>query len=355
MATDRGAKTVASQVPFHDICSLLEKIHSNKGTDKKKGILRSFTGSWRETHNKIHGDAKTDDSFFPAMRLLLPQFDKERPAYGMKEAALARHYIEILSIGKDSLDAKKLLNYKAPTHALKDAGDFAMVAYFVLKNRCPEKGSLTIKQVNDLLDKVAMGNMEHKKADTRSALQILLRNTSAVEQKWLIRMIMKELKVGISDKSIFDVYHPDAMDVFNVCSILSKVCQDLKDPTVRKNDSEITLFSAFKPMLGQRAAIDEVEKLMNEQEFIIETKLDGERFMLHKQDNMFKYFSRGSNEYTTTFGSSPNEGFLTPFIANCFSSKVKSCILDGEMMAFNASNEIKFVYGTLTTNTVYST
>jgi hypothetical protein len=35
------------------------------------------------------------------------------------KAALARHYIEILSIGKDSLDAKKLLNYKAPTHALK--------------------------------------------------------------------------------------------------------------------------------------------------------------------------------------------------------------------------------------------
>jgi hypothetical protein len=40
--------------------------------------------------------------------------------------------------------------------------------------------------------------------------------------------------------------------------VVFKVCQDLKDPTVRKNDSEITLFSAFKPMLGQRAAIDEV-------------------------------------------------------------------------------------------------
>jgi predicted nucleotidyltransferase len=42
--------------------------------------------------------------------------------------------------------------------------------------------SLSIKQANDLLDKVAMGNVEHKKADTRSALQILLRNTSALEQ-----------------------------------------------------------------------------------------------------------------------------------------------------------------------------
>ena len=59
MAADRGVKEVASQVPFHDICSLLEKIHGTKGTDKKKSILRSFIQSWRETHNKIHGDAKT--------------------------------------------------------------------------------------------------------------------------------------------------------------------------------------------------------------------------------------------------------------------------------------------------------
>jgi hypothetical protein len=35
------------------------------------------------------------------------------------KTALARHYIDILSIGKDSLDAKKLLNYKAPIHTLK--------------------------------------------------------------------------------------------------------------------------------------------------------------------------------------------------------------------------------------------
>ena len=42
--------------------------------------------------------------------------------------------------------------------------------------------SLSIKQVNDLLDKVALGNTEHKKADTRKALQDLLRSTSALEQ-----------------------------------------------------------------------------------------------------------------------------------------------------------------------------
>jgi hypothetical protein len=37
-----------------------------------------------------------------------------------------------------------LIYIKSKTSAFKnliqDAGDFAMVAYFVLKNRCPEKG-----------------------------------------------------------------------------------------------------------------------------------------------------------------------------------------------------------------------
>lgn len=70
------------------------------------------------------------------------------------------------------------------------------------------------------------------------------------------------------------------MELYNVCSSLSKVkrkvivrfstetrmltifvkkvCEDLRDPAVRTSDTDIKLFSAFKPMLGQRAAIDEV-------------------------------------------------------------------------------------------------
>lgn len=51
------------------------------------------------------------------MRLLLPQVDNGRPAYGMKETALAKHYIEVLNIAKTSMDAQKLLHYRAPTAA----------------------------------------------------------------------------------------------------------------------------------------------------------------------------------------------------------------------------------------------
>ena len=142
------------------------------------------------------------DTFFAIMRLLLPELDRARPAYGMKETALAKHYIEVLNISKESTDAQKLLHYRAPqiakevqcvcacmcvqsmlmcrvckcgltgtcshlsiackcivvligarcwqtrhgrvhsclTAPLQEAGDFADVAYFVLKSRCPEKG-----------------------------------------------------------------------------------------------------------------------------------------------------------------------------------------------------------------------
>ena len=51
------------------------------------------------------------------MQLLVPQADKSRLAYGLKETALAKQCSDILNIAKDSRDAKKLLNYRTPTAA----------------------------------------------------------------------------------------------------------------------------------------------------------------------------------------------------------------------------------------------
>ena len=53
-----------------------------------------------------------DDSFFPVLRLLLPQLDRERGAYGIKEHNLAKIYIRILGLPKEGHDALKLLNFR---------------------------------------------------------------------------------------------------------------------------------------------------------------------------------------------------------------------------------------------------
>lgn len=81
---------------------------------------------------------------------------------------------------------------------------------------------------------------------------------------------------------MLNVFHPDAVDLFSVCSSLEKVhvgsianvyscsgsdysalklpqvCNDLRDLSVHLNEASISYFNPFRPMLGQRAAIDQV-------------------------------------------------------------------------------------------------
>lgn len=48
-------------------------------------------------------------------------------------------------------------------YAFQNAGDFASVAFMVLKNRCPDTGQLTINDVNKYLDNVAVSSAARKK------------------------------------------------------------------------------------------------------------------------------------------------------------------------------------------------
>ncbi|XP_030057178.1 DNA ligase 4 isoform X2 [Microcaecilia unicolor] len=333
-------KTVASQVPFADLCRTLEKIQRSKSRQDKVKHFKDFVDAWRKYHDALHKEnVSTVDSFYPAMRLILPHLERERLAYGIKETMLAKLYIEVLGLPKDGKDALKLLNYRAPTGSHGGVGDFAMIAYFVLKQRCPKEGTLTIQQVNTILDSVANNNALKKREIVKKSLLKLIVESTSLEQKWLIRMIIKDMKLGISQQTIFSIFHPDAVELHNVTTDLEKVCRQLHDLSVSLSDISIMLFSAFKPMLASIVNIQDIEKQMHNQNFYIETKLDGERMQMHKDGDVYKYFSRNGHDYTQQFGASPLEGSLTPFIHNVFNTNVQNCILDGEMMAYNPNTQ----------------
>ena len=42
-----------------------------------------------------------------------------------------------------------------------------------------------------------------------------------------------DLKLGISEKTVFSEFHPDAEDLFNVTCDLKLVCEKLRDRNVR--------------------------------------------------------------------------------------------------------------------------
>ncbi|KAI1885348.1 hypothetical protein AGOR_G00219210 [Albula goreensis] len=267
-------------------------------------------------------------------------------AYGIKENMLAKLYIDVLGLPKNGPEANKLLHFRAPTTSQGEAGDFAVIAYFVLKKRCTREGNLTIKEVNDFLDSVAMNNAGKQKDLVRKNLLHLITQSSALEQKWLIRMILKDMKLGMSKETALQVFHPDAPELYNVTTDLDKVCRQLHDPSVSLSEVSIGLFSAFRPMLAAVANVKQVEKQMNHRSFYIETKLDGERIQLHKDGDVYKYFTRNAFEYTQQFGATPLQGSLTPFIHNVFKPHVRNCILDGEMMAYNHTMDTFMQKGT---------
>ncbi|KTF80276.1 hypothetical protein cypCar_00020083 [Cyprinus carpio] len=113
--TDATPQTsVAAQVPFIDLCTVLENIQNTKLRTDKGKILKDFIDSWRDFHAALHKDnSNNTDSFYAAMRLIVPQFERERMAYGLKENMLAKLYIEVLGLPENV--ANKLLNYRAPT------------------------------------------------------------------------------------------------------------------------------------------------------------------------------------------------------------------------------------------------
>jgi len=94
----------ASNVPFSIICSMLDKVCKSSKPSQKRDLLAKFFDHYNN-HNE----------YFPVMRLLLPQLDKERQAYGFKETMLGKAIVEILNIAPTSPDAVRLISWRKPT------------------------------------------------------------------------------------------------------------------------------------------------------------------------------------------------------------------------------------------------
>ena len=97
------------------------------------------------------------------MRLLMPQLDRERGNYGLKESLLAKYYAEILLLPPQEAD--RLKHWKNPMKQPpgSPAGDFVGVLVSVMRNRARNDSKLTLNQLNQLLDELARSYDTDKK------------------------------------------------------------------------------------------------------------------------------------------------------------------------------------------------
>ncbi|KAF9108305.1 DNA ligase (ATP) [Mortierella sp. AM989] len=320
--------------PFHELIMLLEEI--SKKRSEKSQFLRRYFRIWRE---KGYG------SMFPIIRLILPQLDRERGRYGLKEQKMADLYIISLNILPGSDPARKLKSWKEGSG--ESTGDFSLVVREVVASRSlvTHPQGQTVRDVNKLLT-----GLSKKGSDNAQTFLTLVQSYTPLENKWIVRIINKDLKIGMSENSVLPCYHQDAMELFNVCSDLRKTVADCSDPALRVTTSSVNLGQAFKPMLSKRlpSAKDVVESMGN-MSFWIETKLDGERVQVHKDGENYRYWSRNSTEYTHLYGATPNEGSLTPFLHPLINPKVEKLILDGEMVEYDPATKQIINFGTVKT------
>lgn len=307
------------------------------------------------------------NDIYPAFRLVIPEKDRDRAMYGLKEKAIGKLLVRVLRIDKDSEDGFNLLNWKLPGQraAVAMAGDFAGRCFDVISKRPMRTtpGSLSIGEVNEMLDQLSVMSKEE---DQREVFEKFYQNMNAEEMAWLIRMILRQMKVGASEKTILDIWHPDAESLFNVSSSLRRVCWELYDPNFRLGGDErgITLMQCFQPQLAA-FQMNSLEKMVSkmkptesDDEFWIEEKLDGERMQLHMVEDpelpggrRFAFWSRKAKDYTYLYGShfEDENSALTRHLKETFKPGVRNIILDGEMITWDLEQDAVVPFGTLKT------
>jgi DNA ligase-4 len=318
-------------------------------------IIARFIDRWR---------AHVGDDFYPALRLIIPDKDRDRGMYGMKEKSIGKLLVRVMGLNKASEDAESLVNWRLPGKYSSAAGDFGARCYEVIKKRpmLTGPGSLTVGEVNILLDQLSLASKE----DEQMPLFAKFYNQmNAEELKWLIRIILRQMKVGASERTILNLWHPSAESLFNISSSLKRVCWELSDPAVQLEDSELKIMDCFQPQLAafKMHSFDKIVSRMDmtsdDKEFWIEEKLDGERMQLHAQENPdvpggieFRFWSRKAKDYTYLYGSNMEDrnSALTQHLRHVFVPGVRSIVLDGEMVTWNMLVDKIDVFGHLKTH-----
>ncbi|MCJ1396834.1 DNA ligase (ATP) [Xylographa trunciseda] len=374
-------RNFAKTLPFHDLfLTLFNPLNNNKKkpsgpvvSRKKQGphgpssltpheirrsIIERFISRWRK---------EVGNDIYPAFRLIIPEKDRDRAMYGLKERTIGKLLIKAMKINSKSEDAQDLIHWKLPgqTTSSKMAGDFAGRCYEVVNKRpiTANIGSMSIGEVNDLLDKLSGAQREEHQLPI---IEEFYSRMNAEEIMWLVRIILRQMKVGATEKTFFEIWHPDAESLFNVSSSLRRVCWALYDPSFRLDgdDRDINLMQCFQPQLAQfqmrdfKKMVDRMRPTEEDSTFWIEEKLDGERMQLHMVSDdeiaggkRFKFWSRKAKDYTYLYGEGflDNNSALTRHIKEAFHHGVQNIILDGEMITWDPKQDAMVPFGTLKT------
>ena len=220
---------------------------------------------------------------------------------------------------------------------LRETGDMGLVAERIAERRQQTtlfSQKITVGKVHENL--VKLSSLEGKGSQEKKLGYIneLLSNASAEESKYLVRLILGQLRLGVGEGTVRDAI-AKAFGVraelvergFNLgldYGEVAKVAKKSGDAGLK--EISMKLGQPLKVMLAQKiGGLKEALDELGEAEF--EVKYDGARVQIHKDGEKIKLFTRRLEDITTQF----------PEVASNAKSNIMadSCIVEGEIVAIN--------------------
>src|SRR5256712_11638859 len=195
----------------------------------------------------------------------------------------------------------------------KEKGDLGLVAQEAIADRRQkplESTPLTTAKVYQLLDAIARESGEGSQERKVRLLSDLLGNATPREAKYIVRMVVGQMRLGIADMTIVDALaaafatkadRPRGERAYNVCSDLGEGAPGLASQGIDGlGDIHLKLFRPIRAMLAER--LESLEQIFERMgKVALEYKYDGLRVQAHVSAKRIDLFSRHLENITVQF------------------------------------------------------
>src|SRR2546421_1653052 len=195
----------------------------------------------------------------------------------------------------------------------KEKGDLGLVAQEAIAARRQEpleSTPLTVSKVHQHLDAIARESGEGSQERKVRLLSELLGNATPREAKYIVRMVIGQMRLGVADMTIVDALaatfatKADRARVeraYNVSSDLGEVAKVLASKGIDGlNEIHLKLFRPIRAMLAER--LETLEAIFERiGRAALEYKYDGLRVQAHVSPNTSELFSRHLENITVQF------------------------------------------------------
>ncbi|CAG9537991.1 unnamed protein product [Cercopithifilaria johnstoni] len=227
------------------------------------------------------------------------------------------------------------------TESYNQTGDVSetICSFFSKSGDGRKKSKVTNQMVDDWLEKLSELTREKEQQLHFSKICELV---SCLELKYVIRLIMKDLRVNAGAKHILKGLRKGAYEMFQNSRNLRTVIEKCQHSDKEKSmESGIVLNTPIKPMLAEPCRSVEQAMERCNKEMYAETKYDGERLQLHKDGNNFMFFSRSLKP---TLDHKVVD--LNKVVSEAFPTS-KDLIVDTEMLLVDTNTGKPLPFGTL--------